>query len=200
MTTPDQPGHPFPYRIGRTEPTVSESVADDGIETPSPEVEGAAPETPATDFAAEATEYKNRFAGSQKKLTETLNENKRLAAEAEALRQFKAQAERANMTELEALKADLEAERAAAAAARAEAQRERLARQFPQSAAVFGDKMPVDEEVLATLEQRLAAAAGAGSEPEPMIDPNNPRKQAAPAADPMDAADRFLRESFGSAF
>ena len=178
---------------------MTEPVAADGLEAPSPEAAAETQaETPATDFAAEATEYKNRFAGSQKKLTETLNENKRLAAEAEALRQFKATAERANMTELDALKADLALEREAAATARAEAQRERLARQFPLTAAVLGDKMPSDEDALSALEQRLGAAAGGESEPEPVIDPNNPRKQPTAARDPMDIANDELIRSFSN--
>jgi hypothetical protein len=176
---------------------VTESVADDGIEVPSQEAETTEVEAPpATDFAAEATEYKNRFAGSQKKLTETLNAKKALDAEVEALRQFKATAERANMSELEALKADLALEREAAATARAEAQREKIARQFPQSAALLGDKMPTDEEVLTALEQRLAGVATEESEPEPKIDPNNPRKQTPTPPDPMDAVDRWMRSSF----
>ena len=173
----------------------------DGQPAPSPEpTEGTEPvvEVPATvDWQAKATEFQNRFAGSQRSLTTAQQERDALKAERDALADFKAKAERANMTEIDALKADLDRERAEAAAARSEAQRERLARQFPQSAAVFGDKMPVDEEVLAALEQRLAAGPAAESEPEPVIDPNNPRKAVPTAPDPMDAADAFLRASFG---
>lgn len=172
----------------------------DGQPEPSPEpTEGTEPAAaaPATvDWQAKATEFQNRFAGSQRSLTDTQKERDALKAERDALAQFKAQAERANMTEIEALKADLAARDAALATARAEAERERLARKFPQTAAVLGDRMPTDEEALAALEQRLVAASGAQSEPEPPIDPNNPRKQPAPAPDPMDAVDAWMRGTF----
>jgi hypothetical protein len=178
---------------------VSDPVVEDGTEVPSPEpVEGVVPEAPATDFAAQATEYKNRFAGSQRSLRETQSERDALKAERDALAAFKASQERASMTELQALQADLDLAKQEAAAARAEAQREKLARQFPQSAAVFGDKMPTDEEVLATLEQRLAGKPPEESEPEPVIDPNHPRKQPIAAPDPMDAVDAWMRSTFNN--
>lgn len=177
---------------------MSETSVAEGVENLSQEGEAPEAEVAATDYAAEATEYKNRFAGSQKKLTETLNALKSAQAERDALAQFKAQAERANMTELQALQADLEAARQEAATARAEAQREALARKFPQSAAVFGDKMPVDEDVLSALEKRLAAATGEESEPEPVIDPNHPRRTPTPTPEPdqLQAANDWLVGKF----
>ena len=155
---------------------MSESVADD-LTIPSPDEGAAAPEVPATDWQAKATEFQNRFAGSQRSLTTALQERDALKAEAEALRQFKANAERANMTELEAAKADAEAARAEAAAARSQVARLEQARKFPNTFAALGDKMPSDEEALAILEQRLVAQPEVVPEPEPTIDPNNPRKQ-----------------------
>lgn len=168
-----------------------EGLSPDAVETP-------VSETPATDHAAEATEYKNRFAGSQKKLTETLNSLKATQAERDALAAFKAQQERASMTELQALQADLDLAKQEAAAARAEANRLALASKFPQTAALLGDKMPADEDALAALEQRLAGGSAPESEPEPVIDPNHPRKQPIAAPDPMDAADAWLRQSFNT--
>lgn len=170
---------------------MSEPVVET-VETPSPD----APEQPATDFAAEATEYKNRFAGSQRKLTETLNANRDLEAELESIRRWKAEKEQADMTELERWQAKAaEAERVAQAA-RAEAQRERLARKFPHAADVLGDNLPSDEDVLAALEERLSTPA-VPAEPEPRIDPNNPRRVANPPdVDPMEAADAYLKGLF----
>lgn len=195
MTTPDSRGIHSPHPIGRTEPTVSDP-SPDGLPEPSPEP--AEPAEPATvDWQAQATEYKNRFAGSQKSLTETQKERDALRAEAEALRKFKAEQERANMSELDAAKADAEAARQEAAAARAEAARERLARKFPRTAEVLGDQMPSDETILSALEQRLIAASGEPSEPEPTLDPNNPRKAPQPpAAEPGLTNDAFLNYLF----
>lgn len=163
---------------------MSESVAET-TEAPSQEVEGTEPDAPATDPVAEATEYKNRFAGSQRKLTETLNAKKALEQEIESLRQFKAQAERASMTEVERLKAEAEDARREAAAARAEAQRERLARTYPLAVEFYGDDPLPSEEKLATLNEKLTAKSeDAETAPEPRIDPNLPRRAAPRNAEP----------------
>ena len=177
-----------------------EPVVEEPVAAPSPEAEAETPEAPTTDFAALATEYQNRFAGSQRSLTQTQKERDALKAERDALADFKAKAERANMSEIEALQADLAREREAAAAARAEANRLALASKFPLTAAVLGDKMPSDEEALAALEQRLAAGPAAGSEPEPVIDPNNPRKTVTPALDPMEEVNRWMGDLSSSAW
>lgn len=171
---------------------MSESVAEATDESVVENPEAPAPEEPTTDFAAQATEYKNRFAGSQKKLTETLTELKKLEAERDALATFKAQAERANMSEMERLQAELKDAQEAAAAARSEAARAVLASKFPQSFATLGDATPLDEAVLTALEARLTAGGEEASEPETRIDPNNPRKQPAPSVDPLKQANDWL--------
>lgn len=130
-----------------------------------------------TDFAAQATEFRNRFAGSQKKLTETQKERDQFRAQAEALSRWKAEKEQADMTELEKLQLAIAQRDDELAAARAEAKRERLARQFPLTFAKLGDKTPIDEDVLSTFEETLSSARGGDeTDDEPRIDPNNPRR------------------------
>lgn len=173
---------------------MSESVADEtqeSVTAGAEEAVEATPEAAATDFELQATEYKNRFAGSQKKLTETLNAMKAKDAELEALRSFKAQAERANMSEIDRLKAELQDAQNAAAAARSEAQRASLAARFPQSFATLGEATPLDETVLTALEAKLSGGEEE-SEAEVRIDPNRPAKAAPAARDPLAAANDWL--------
>lgn len=178
---------------------MSDPVAGE-VEVPSSEPTGAVPEAPATEDNPLVTEYKNRFAGSQRSLTETQKERDRLKAEAEALRQWKAEREMADMTEVDRLKAERDAARQEAETARAEAQLAALRARFPLSAATLGNAMPTDEEALATLEAKLAPAS-AESEPEPRLDPNNPRRTPEAPEASEDAAwlamDREIRSMFG---
>jgi hypothetical protein len=175
---------------------VSESVAE-GTEESVVEAEVETTEEPTTDFAAQATEYKNRFAGSQKKLTETLNSLKAIEQERDALRKFKAEAERASMSEMERLQAELEDAKREAATARSEAQRASLAAKFPQSFATLGDATPLDESVLTALEAKLAAG-GEESEPETRIDPNNPRKSPPTPVDPLAPVNDWLMSTLSN--
>lgn len=175
---------------------MSDTTVAEGDEVQSPEADAApADEAPAIDYEAQATEYKNRFAGSQRKLTEELNARKAAEQELEALRTWKAEKERADMTEVERLKAEIQDARNEAAAARSAAEREKLARKFPHAFDVLGEKAPLDEEVLTALEARL----GDATEPEPAIDPNHPRKGApvVPETDPLDPVNAWLKASFG---
>jgi chromosome segregation ATPase len=173
---------------------VSDTSVAEGGEAPSSEAP-VTPEAPTTDFAAEATEYKNRFAGSQRKLTETLAEKARLEAEAESLRQWKAEKEKADMSEVERLQAERDEARAEAEAARSEAQRATLARTYPLAVEFYGDDALPSEERLAALNERLAKTGEETEAPEPPIDPNNPRKAPPAQPDPMDAAERWLRST-----
>jgi hypothetical protein len=161
---------------------VSETTVAEAGEGLSSEVETTEVETPATDFEAQATEFKNRFAGSQRKLTETLSEKAKIEAEVEALRKFKAETEKASMTEIERLQAEVKEAQAAAAAARSEAERERLARKFPLAIEFYGDEPLPSEAKLAALQERLANG-DEETEQEPQIDPNKPRKQPLPEAE-----------------
>ena len=172
-----------------------ETAVAEGEQVPSPEPEATEPEEPTTDFAAQATEYKTRFAGSQRKLTETLAEKKALADEVETLRQFKATTERASMSEIERLNDEIKEAKEAAAAARSEAQREKLARKFPLAVEFYGDEPMPSEAKLAALQERLSGE----SEPEAQIDPNKPRRttEPLPGPDPMEALDREFRGMFG---
>ena len=179
---------------------MSESVADEtqeSVTAGTEEVTETTTEAAATDFAAQATEYKNRFAGSQKKLTETLNSLKAIEQERDALRKFKAEAERASMSEMERLQAELEDAKREAATARSEAQRASLAAKFPQSFATLGDATPLDESVLTALEAKLAAG-GEESEPETRIDPNNPRKSPPTPVDPLAPVNDWLMSTLSN--
>lgn len=95
------------------------------------------------------------------------------------------------MTEVDRLKAEAEDARREAAAARSEAARAVLTSRFPQSFATLGDATPLDETVLTALEAKLAGAPEE-SEPEPRIDPNNPRKQPPGTPSDMDRANDWL--------
>ena len=170
---------------------MSDTTVADAGEVPSPDAP-VTPEAPTTDFAAEATEFKNRFAGSQRKLTETLAEKARLEAEAESLRKWKADKEMADMSEVERLQAERDQARAEADQARSEAQRERLARKFPLAVDFYGDDALPSEERLAALNERLAGDGEETEVAEPPIDPNNPRKAAPEQPNEMDAANRWL--------
>jgi hypothetical protein len=179
---------------------VSESVAEgteESVATGEETAVEAATEAEATDFAAQATEYKNRFAGSQKKLTETLNSLKAIEQERDALRKFKADAERANMSEMERLQAELEDAKREAATARSEAQRASLAAKFPQSFATLGEATPLDESVLTALEAKLAGG-GEESEQETRIDPNNPRKTPPTPVDPLAPVNDWLMSTLSN--
>ena len=155
---------------------MSESVAE-ATQDPSQEAEGIEPEAPAPDWEAQATEYKNRFAGSQKKLTETLNAARKAEEEIEALRKFKAEAERANMSELERLQAERDEARREAAAARSVAARAELARKYPLAVDFLGDDEPLTSEAkLQALNERLAARDDDETDEPPRIDPNTPRR------------------------
>ena len=174
---------------------MTDTTVAEGGEAPSSEVvETPVSEAPATDFEAKATEMSNRFAGSQRKLTETLAEKAKLAEEIEALRKYKAEQERADMTEVDRYKAEAEEARNEAAQARSEAQREKLARKYPLAVELFGDDALPSEERLATLNEKLAA--GDEETDDATIDPNRPRKAAPPPPpDPLDAADAWLRST-----
>lgn len=173
---------------------MSETTVADAGEAPSSEApEAPATEAPTTDFEAQATEFKNRFAGSQKRLTDEMKARQKAEDELEALRGWKAEKERADMTEVERLKAEAEDARREAAEARSEAQREKLARKFPLAVEFYGDDALPSEERLAALNERLAGG-GEETEPDPMIDPNRPQKAPPPPPpDPLAAADRWLR-------
>lgn len=171
------------------------------VEVPSSDPEGTVlTEGEATDFAKLATEYRNRFAGSQRTLTETQKERDRLRAEHEDMSRRLAERERADMTEVDRLRAEAADAKREAETARAEAKLAVLRARFPLSAATLGNAMPADEDALAVLEAKLAPVP-AESEPEPRLDPNNPRRTPPSPEASEDAAwlaaDRELRGLFG---
>ncbi len=178
---------------------MSESVADESMESVADDA-GATPAEPATDFAAQATEFKNRFAGSQRKLTETTTALNATKSELEALRRWKAEKEEADLSEVDKLNKRLREQEQATAAAQSLAERYALAARFPQSFATLGDAMPTDEERLTALEARLTAAAVAPteeSESEPRIDPNNPAKPRQSPPGKMSEVDAWWAELKG---
>lgn len=118
---------------------------------------------------------KARVAGKDRALTEAKQELARIKAEADALSAWKAEKEKADMSEVERLQAEIAQLRTAQAAAEIVAQRATLKSEFPQSFALLGDNAPLDPGTLAILEARLSAEKEA-HEPEPPINPNNPRR------------------------
>lgn len=144
-----------------------------GVETTTESSEAdEAPTTPAFD---EAT-WRKRLAGKDQALT--ASQQKAAAAEAELakLRQWKAEKEQADMSEVDRLRAELAEAQSAASQAQADAQRAALSAKYPLSFEVLGDAAPLDAVKLAELEARLKGESD--EEPEPRIDPNNPRRSA----------------------
>lgn len=139
----------------------------------SQEVESTEEETTATPVAELAT-LKKRLSGKDQALTAAQQARKAAEDERDALREWKAKQEKASMSELERLQAELAEARSAAEQARAEATRVSLARKFPLTFDLLGDAMPADEVRLAEIEARLKAEES--DEPAPRIDPNNPRR------------------------
>ena len=177
---------------------MSETTVVEGGEDPSSETEETpVSEEPTTDFAAQATEYKNRFAGSQKRLTEEMTARKAADAEIESLRAWKADKEKADMTEVERLQAERDEARNEAEQARSEAQREKLARKFPLAVEFYGEDALPSEERLAALNEMLAVGADESGQ-EPVIDPNHPRRPTPPPPHEIAAADRGLRSTHES--
>lgn len=145
------------------------------VEDESPEAapEGEATTTPSFD----ETTWKKRLAGKDQALTAAQQARKAAEAELEQLRQWKAEKEQADMTEVERLKLERDQAKSEAEQAKAEAQRASLARKFPLTFDLLGDAMPADEVRLAEIEARLKADEES-DEPAPRIDPNNPRRTA----------------------
>lgn len=137
-------------------------------------VEGAEEQT-TTPVEEPVSTWKARVAGKDRALTQTkaeLAQAQKLAAELSA---WKAEREKADMSEVDRLNLqiqELQSEKAAAVAAAEFAARKA---EFPLSFALLGEGMPSDPGTLATLEARLAEGAAA-AEPAPRVDPNNPRR------------------------
>lgn len=156
---------------------MSEVETTEGVQSPPVPVE----EQPVSGVEAEPSwqdqlrAEKARVAGKDRALTEAKQELARIKAEADALAAWKAEKERADMTEVERLKLQVAEYESAIAEARAAAQRAQLKAEFPQSFALLGEAAPLDPGVLAILEKRLSDEKEA-NEPAPPINPNNPRK------------------------
>lgn len=152
---------------------MTEVVAEPGVDESQ---DGATEAAPATQPVEDVATIKRRLAGKDQALTRTQAERDTLAQEAERLRQKVLEYEAANMTEAQRLQAERDAARAEAVAAKAEAQRERLARKFPLAFDALGESAPTDEDALSRLEERLSKTAGTETDDEPIVDPNNPRR------------------------
>lgn len=158
---------------------VAEVEAPESLESDTSEEPVETPATPAVD---EAT-WKKRVAGKDQALTEAKKQAAALQRERDELSKWKAEREQADMTELDkalARVADLEAR---AQAAEAAANAARLAREYPLAADLLGDDISLfDATKVAEINGRLAKEQAEESEPEPRIDPNNPRRTAPKAA------------------
>lgn len=152
-------------------------------------------ETPATPSFDEAT-WKKRVAGKDQALTEAKKQAAALQKQLDDLSRWKAEKEQADMSELDkALKRVADAE-ARATAAEAAANAARLAREYPLAAGLLGEDIGLfDAERVAEIDGNLKKAAGDESEPEPRIDPNNPRRQApkVPARDLKSLKDQLTQ-------
>jgi len=155
-----------------------------------PEGSPAAEATPAFD----ETTWKKRLAGKDQALTAAQQERDRLKAERDALSQWKAEKEQADMTELQKLQAERDRLKAEADAAKAEAAATRLSAQYPLAAELLGgDLSKFDEVRVAEINGRLAKEQAA-EVAEPRVDPNSPRRTpvARPPADDLEAAKAAL--------
>lgn len=149
------------------------------VEAAEPQVDDASPEsveTPATPQFDEAT-WRKKLAGKDQALTASQSARAQAEQERDELRRWKAEREQADLSELDkAIKRAEEAE-AKAAAAVAVATAATLARDYPLAAEALGDDLAaLSVERIAELNARLAKESGDESEPEPRIDPNNPRR------------------------
>lgn len=156
------------------------SVADESVaeETEQP--------TPGEDVAT----YKRRLAGKDQALTKTQKERDEYQKELEALRKWKAEREEADLTEVERWQREAERAKKEAEQARAEARKHALARKSPDYAEfleTLGDLDPFSDEAVEAFQEFLSSRIKTPepeSEPEPRIDPNNPRKN--PVAKPRE--------------
>lgn len=167
--------------------TAPESPAPEDQPQGSPEAEA----TPAFD----ETTWKKRLAGKDQALTAAQQERDRLKAERDALSQWKAEQEQANMTELQRTQAERDALKAERDQAKAEATAVRLSAQYPLAAELLGEDLTKFEETrVAEINGRLAKEQAAESAPEPRVDPNSPRRTpiARPPADDLSAAVQAL--------
>lgn len=156
---------------------MSEVETTEGVESQPDPVEGqpASPAEAEPSWQDQLRAEKARVAGKDRALSEAKQELARIKADAEALAAWKAEKEKADMTEVERLKLQVAEYEQAIAEARAAAQRATLKAEFPQSFALLGDNAPLDPGTLAILEARLSAEKEA-KEPEPPTNPNNPRR------------------------
>jgi hypothetical protein len=133
-------------------------------------------EAPATPAFDEAT-YKKKIQGYTQAITAAKKEAEAARSEAAALAKWKAEREQADMTEFEKAQARIASLEAEAQQARAEAATARLSAQYPLAAEVLGDDISrLDVTKVAELDGRLAKEQATQSEPEPRVDPNNPRR------------------------
>lgn len=156
---------------------MSEVETTEAVESPSDAeepVEGAE-EQSATPAEEPVSTWKARVAGKDRALTQAKAEAAQLKALVDQLSAWKADKEKADMSEVDRLNLrvqELESEKAAAVAAAELAARKA---EFPRSFALLGDGAPTDPGVLAILEARLTSEAE-DAEPAARVDPNNPRR------------------------
>jgi len=169
-------------RISVTE-AVAEQESTESQETESTE-DAATTATPDAELAT----LRKRLSGKDQALTASQQRAAALEAEAAALRQWKAEKEQADMSEVDRLKIERDRAVQEAAEAKAEAQRASLAAKFPLTFDLLGDAMPADAVRLAEIEARLKAEESDEEKP-PRIDPNNPRRPAPTRKGTRTAAD-----------
>jgi hypothetical protein len=179
---------------------VTEVATEAAVESQGDDALDESVETPATPSADEAT-WKRRIAGKDQALTAAKREAEQARKEAADLARWKAEREQADMTELEKLQRQVAELAEAKATAEAAANAAKLAREYPRAADLLGDDIGLfDPTRVAEIDGRLAREEGDASEPEPRVDPNNPRRsQPRPAPRDLKAAMKDL-ENEGNPF
>jgi hypothetical protein len=136
-----------------------DSTTDEVVETAAP-----------TETDADAT-YRDRLAGKDRALTQTIRERDAAQAKLRELEDWKAQQERGSMTEVERLRAELEERDQRLTVAQQEAQAAKLEVRFPSAYAATEGKL-LDEAALAKLEKTLKAGESAA----PVVSNSAPRR------------------------
>lgn len=198
---PGQPGtHPNRLPVWAEGTTLPEVAAEAAVESQADDASEESVETPATPTVDEAT-WKKRVAGKDQALTEAKKQAAALQKQLDDIARWKAEREQADLTEVEKLQRQVAEFEARTKQAEAAANAARLAREYPLAADLLGEDLGLfDPTKVAEINGRLAKEQGAESEPEPRMDPNQPRRNA-PKPAPSSLKDSMAAlEALGNPF